>query len=158
MMSDLLVLGFKLLFLALLWLFVLFALGVIRTDLFGLRAAVAEASPAEEPAPTKRKRGKEPTPRVPTHITIVEGPQTGLVMPLGTMFLIGRTTDSTLVLDDQFMSTRHARIYAAPEGVIVEDLGSTNGTFVNEQRLTGPVIVSRGDTVRIGRTLMTLDA
>nr|NLI50379.1 FHA domain-containing protein [Propionibacterium sp.] len=158
-MSDLVVLGLKLLFLALLWLFVLFAVSVIRTDLFGRRVPAGQAGavpapplPAAAPAPRGRAA------RLPTHLRVTAGPQTGLRLPLGDTFLIGRTADAALVLDDQYMSTRHALLTRTPAGYRVEDLGSTNGTFLNDTRLTEPRPMGIGDTLRIGRTTMTLDA
>ncbi len=159
-MSDLVVLGLKLLFLALLWLFVLFALSVIRTDLFGRRVPAIGATPAvaaPAPAPPRSKR-RDAAPRPPTHLRVTAGPQVGLRLPLGDSFLIGRTSDAQLVLEDAYMSTRHAVLSRTAQGYQVEDLGSTNGTFLNETRLAGTRPIALGDTLRIGRTTMTLDA
>jgi len=156
-MSDLVVLGLKLLFLALLWLFVLFALSVIRTDLFGRRVPAAAPGSAAPPASALRTPRGRAARRTPTHLRVTAGPQTGLRLPLGDSFLIGRTSDAQLVLEDQYMSTRHALLTLTDRGYRVEDLGSTNGTFLNETRLTGARPIGAGDTLRIGRTSMTLD-
>jgi len=149
----------KVLFLALLWLFVFSAVSVIRSDLFG-RAVPTPDQPAarelETPPPpprgTRRPRGE---PRV---LSIVQGAQTGESAELaGGVVLIGRGADCQLILDDDYVSTRHARVVAADGGVYVEDLGSTNGTYVNGARLTAPTSISLPDTVRIGRTILRLE-
>lgn len=158
-MSELLILGLKLLFLALLWLFILFAANVIRTDLFGRKvaaSAIAEAPAGPSPRKT-RPRDRRADQRPPTALRVTAGSQTGLVLPLGDNFLIGRTEDCALVLDDQYMSTRHALITRTPRGYTVQDLGSTNGTFVNENRISAPNPLTPADTLRIGRTTMRLD-
>lgn len=155
-MSDLVVLGLKLLFLALLWLFVLFALSVIRTDLFGRRVPAIPAAPAAPAVAAARPRGRSAV-RVPSHLRVTAGPQTGLRLPLGDRFLIGRTSDVQLVLEDQYMSTQHAVLTRTATGYQVEDLGSTNGTYLNDARLSGTRPIAPGDTLRIGRTTMTLD-
>lgn len=156
-MTELVVLGLKLLFLALLWLFVLFAVNVIRTDLFGRRVpAAAIAGTADRaPAAPQPPAGRRPT---AGQLRVTSGPQAGLALPLGDRLLIGRTADSNLVLDDQFMSTRHAQIVRTASGFVVEDLGSTNGTYLNNVRLTAPAPLTGADTLRIGRTTMSLDA
>jgi pSer/pThr/pTyr-binding forkhead associated (FHA) protein len=70
---------------------------------------------------------------------------------------IGRAPDSTIVLDDDYVSHRHARIAADAQGRwIVEDLGSTNGTYLDRQRLTGPSPVGNGVSIRIGKTVVEL--
>ena len=81
----------------------------------------------------------------------------GLQLPLGEGILIGRASDCQLLLDDDYVSTRHARISRTPTGYQVEDLGSTNGTFVNNQRVTAPTPFGIEDTLRIGRTMMSAE-
>ena len=78
-------------------------------------------------------------------------------LPLGESILIGRTPDATLDLHDQYMSSRHAVIARTPSGYVVEDLGSTNGTYVNDRRITAPTPITPADTLRIGRTLMVVE-
>ena len=70
--------------------------------------------------------------------------------------LLGRNPECTLVLDDDFASGRHARIFLSDDGWLVEDLGSTNGTFLGANRLTKPVPVEVGSTLRIGKTIFEL--
>lgn len=158
-MSELLVLGLKLAFLALLWLFVLFAVNVIRTDMFGRRVPAAAANAAPKPPRPQKPRKEKPrkTRGVPRNLRVTEGRQAGLVLPLGEMLKIGRSSDCQLILDDDYVSTRHARIYPAGKGFVVEDLGSTNGTFLNDKRVITATPFTTSDTLRIGRTEMVVE-
>ena len=127
-MSELAVTAIKVLYLALLWLFILSVVSVIRSDLFGRTVPTPspvddpQPQPLEEPAPAKKsRRGKKGRPH---KLTIVQGPQTGLSANLADgVVLIGRGSDCQLILDDDYVSTRHARLVAADEGPYVEDLG-----------------------------------
>ncbi len=159
-MSELVVLGLKLGFLALLWLFILFTGNVIRTDLFGRKVTAAElvAQPAPGARPANQpKLSRRALKQLPHTLTVTHGKQAGLQLPLEGGVLIGRSNDCQLLLDDDYVSTRHARITLTSAGYQVEDLGSTNGTFVNNQRLTQPTPFGPGDTLRIGRTLMSVE-
>jgi pSer/pThr/pTyr-binding forkhead associated (FHA) protein len=160
-MSDLVVLGLKLGFLALLWLFIAFVANVIRTDLFGRKLPAAElaqasfeaASTPSNPQRLSRKASKQ----LPTVLTVTHGKQAGLVVPLAGGVLIGRAADCQLILDDDYVSTHHARISLSADGYQVDDLGSTNGSFLNNERLTATTPFGPGDTLRIGRTLMSVE-
>lgn len=159
-MSELLVLALKFAFLALLWVFILFTGNVIRTDLFGRRVPLPDA-PAPAPAASARttptRRERRAAKQLPTTLRITKGKQAGLTMTLGDQLRIGRSADCQLILDDDYVSTRHARIYRTPTGYLVEDLGSTNGTYLNNERLGAPTPFTLSDTVRIGRTLMVVE-
>ena len=156
-MSEIAVTVVKVLFLALLWLFILSAVSVVRSDLFG-RTVAADDAPAEleRPKPPSRKvRRQRGAPRA---LTITQGPQTGDSGAfVDHVILIGRGSDCQLVLEDDYVSTRHARVVDGPDGVYVEDLGSTNGTYVNNQRITNPTAIGFADVVRIGRTILRLE-
>jgi predicted component of type VI protein secretion system len=90
-------------------------------------------------------------------LEIVEGPQAGRQVPLDTVVDIGRDTSLPLHLDeDTQVSRRHARIVVQGGAVVVEDLGSTNGTYVNEQPISAPRPLNPGDKVRVGLTVLEL--
>ena len=158
-MSELVVLGLKLGFLALLWLFILFTGNVVRPDLFGRKVTAAElvqAAPATAGG-RPQKLSRRALKRLPTTLTVTHGKQAGVQVPLGDGVLIGRSSDCQLLLDDDYVSTRHARVVPTPTGYQVEDLGSTNGTFLNNQRISTPTPFGPDDTLRIGRTLMIVE-
>jgi hypothetical protein len=144
-------------FLALLWLFVLATMRVIRTDLR------TSGQPRIAVPPPARRRGKgngggpRPAPGTPTHLLVTEGGLTGTRIGLtGAPVLIGRANDSTLVLEDDYASTRHARISLQDGLWVVEDLGSTNGTYLGQRKLDGPVPMELGVPLRIGQTVIEL--
>ena len=137
-------------FLALLWLFVLFALRVVRSDLYARRAC-GPWCPAVGRA---RGRGRARTAR---QLLVTQGALAGTRISLDSRpILIGRADDSTLVLDDDYASTRHARIAQQGDDWYVEDLGSTNGTYLDRAKVTGPTRVPLGVPVRIGKTVIEL--
>ena len=70
--------------------------------------------------------------------------------------MVGRAIECDLRLEDTFVSQQHARIFGKNGSWYVEDLGSTNGTFVNEQRLAAPAMLAPGDRIRVGTTVMEL--
>jgi hypothetical protein len=167
-MSELTLTLLRLGFLALLWLLVLSILAVLRRDLFGTRVvrraprpAVAAPAPAGRPqqtAPVAGRRGRAPEqPRGLRTLVVTDGSLRGTTLTLGQApVLIGRAPECTLVLDDDFASARHARLFPQDGSWIAEDLGSTNGTFLGGVRLTDPTRVEPGVPVRVGRTLLEL--
>ncbi|UJW34255.1 FHA domain-containing protein [Saccharothrix sp. AJ9571] len=142
-------------FLVLLWLFVLAALRVVRSDLYaasGLRVALPSL---------RRNKNKEKKPprggKVPRQMVVTHGALAGTRIALdGRPILIGRADDSTLVLDDDYASTRHARLSLRGEDWYVEDLGSTNGTYLDRAKVTAPLRVPLGVPIRIGKTVIEL--
>ncbi|WP_223244488.1 FHA domain-containing protein, partial [Streptomyces sp. CBMA156] len=94
----------------------------------------------------------------PTQLVVVQGSLAGTTVALqGQTITLGRAHDSTIVLDDDYASSRHARIYPDQTGQwTVEDLGSTNGTYLDRQRLTAPTPLQPGMPIRIGRTVIEL--
>ena len=157
-MSELTVVLIRIAFLAILWIFVLSAVGVVRSDMFGAR--VNDSAAAAAPRATKNnKKSKPPKPRkgAPTHVLVVEGRSQGERADLSQApILIGRGADAAIVLDDDYVSTRHARIAASGDQWFVEDLGSTNGTYLGSARITQPTTLSLGTQVRIGKTVLEL--
>ena len=163
-MSELTLTIIRLGLLVLLWIFVFSVVGVLRGDLYGTRVV---SRTARKPAPAARrgdgqgapqKRPKrQPHSTAPRTLVVTGGALTGTSLPLreaGT--IIGRNPECALVLEDDFASGRHARIFHRDGAWFVEDLGSTNGTFVGTERLTGPVRVEAGSTLRIGKTVIEL--
>ena len=157
-MSEIALTVIKVLFLALLWLFILSAVSVIRSDLFGrtVPSSDPQAQELESPPPppkrTKRPRGE---PRV---LGVTQCSQTGKSAALADgVILIGRGADCQIILDDDYVSTRHARVVSGENGVYLEDLGSTNGSYVNGQRITAPTTITMSDTIRIGKTILKLE-
>jgi pSer/pThr/pTyr-binding forkhead associated (FHA) protein len=155
-MSTLTLLLIRLAFLAVLWLFVITAVGVVRTDLFGQ-------------APRKQKRQRQNTrpqrparpPRAgrgdPQRLLVTGGALAGTSLALTEQQItIGRSNDATLVLNDDYASSRHARLFPQDGQWIVEDLGSTNGTYLDRQKVTQPTPVPTGVPIRIGKTVLEL--
>jgi pSer/pThr/pTyr-binding forkhead associated (FHA) protein len=176
-MSELTLTVMRLGFLAVLWLFVIVAVQVIRSDLFGTKVTQRAAAPARrsggnpntarQPAPSapqQRQQAPAPTQQrqrrgAPTHLVITQGSLAGTTVALqGQTITLGRAHDSTIVLDDDYASSRHARIYPdqSAGAWVVEDTGSTNGTFLDNQRLTSPTPLQPGSAIRIGRTVIEL--
>ncbi len=144
-------------FLALLWLFLFAMIRVIRLE---LRTAGAPRVPV--PAKPKSKKGRAAAESRPgrgalSQLIVTEGSLAGTRVALtGKPILIGRANDSTLVLTDDYASTRHARISENNGVWYLEDLGSTNGTYVGQSKVTGPLPLEAGVVIRIGKTAMEL--
>ncbi|CAM3733377.1 FHA domain-containing protein FhaB/FipA [Nocardioides zeicaulis] len=156
-MSELTLFLIRVAFLAVLWIFVLSAISVIRSDMFGAR--VPETARGGAPVPSARKQGKARKPRrgAPTHLLVVEGENPGTRAELADApLLIGRGSDAAIKLDDDYVSTRHARVAASGDEWFVEDLGSTNGTYVGPVRITQPTTIGLGVQVRVGKTILEL--
>ena len=156
-MSELTLTLIKLGFLAVLWLFVLSAVSVIRSDIFGTKAAAAPRQAKQKPAAKAKQKNRKPPRGVPTKLQVVSGPNTGQSVPLSDKpILLGRGTDAAIRLDDDYVSTRHARFATNGEQWFVEDLGSTNGTYLGSQRVTTPIPLPADTPVRLGKTVVEL--
>ena len=145
-------------FLAVLWLFVLSAVSVVRSDMFGAkvdpRATGRAGKAAKAPKPAKPARSRR---SAPSQLVIVDGNNAGTTIPLGQEpIVLGRGSDGSIRLDDDYVSTRHARFVPHDGQWFVEDLGSTNGTYVGNQRLTRPTPIELGTPVRLGKTVVEL--
>jgi hypothetical protein len=145
--------------LLLLWIFVFAVVGVVRRDLFvGARpgrlvsAPRAAATGGGGARPAKVKKG-----RVAHQLVVTAGQLAGTRLTLGeSPITIGRAEDSTLVITDDYASARHARLVPRAGQWYVEDLGSTNGTYLDRSRVSGPTPVPIGVPIRIGRTSIEL--
>ncbi|WP_432028436.1 FHA domain-containing protein FhaB/FipA [Streptomyces sp. 1222.5] len=173
-MSELTLTVMRLGFLAVLWLFVIVAVQVIRSDLFGTRVTQRgsrreagrqqqsgrQQAPRQQAAPPQQRgqQGGRQRRNAPSKLVVTEGTLTGTTVALqGQTVTLGRAHDSTIVLDDDYASSRHARIYPDRDGQwIVEDLGSTNGTYLDRSRLTTPTPIPLGAPIRIGKTVIEL--
>ncbi|GGT68623.1 MULTISPECIES: FHA domain-containing protein FhaB/FipA [Streptomyces] len=171
-MSELTLTVMRLGFLAVLWLFVIVAVQVIRSDLFGTRVTQRGSRRQDARPQQNARQAASPPPQrgqqsagggrqrrgAPTKLVVSEGTLTGTTVALqGQTITLGRAHDSTIVLDDDYASSRHARIYPDRDGQwIVEDLGSTNGTYLDRTRLTTATPIPLGAPIRIGKTVIEL--
>ncbi|MCJ1715190.1 FHA domain-containing protein [Microbacterium sp. M1A1_1b] len=175
---TLLVLRFA--FLAVLWLFVFVIVFALRSDLFGQRVRTIPTDPKGAPAgPTTptipaaapaggagaftelieqgRSSPQQTATDVATRLVITEGAREGMEMPLGRgPITIGRSSESNVVIRDDYTSTHHARLELQSSGWVVIDLESTNGTFIDGQKVTAPVTVAERTPITIGTTTFEL--
>lgn len=157
-MSELTLNVIRLGLLALLWAFVFSVVGALRNDLYGTRVQARKSSrrpptAARQPERKPRRRGG------PSHLAVVAGSLRGTTVPLSDAgLLIGRNPECALVLTDDFASGRHLRIALGNDGTTwyADDLGSTNGTYVNNRRITEPTPLPPGAQIRIGQTVLEL--
>lgn len=132
--------------LALLWVFVLVAVRTVRVDLWG--------RPDDRSKPVKPPR---PGRRAPRTLVVTEGALASTTVTLGTADVtLGRGDGCTLVIADDYASTRHARLTLTDQGWTLEDLGSTNGTYLGRERVTRPTRVPLNTPIKIGTTAMEL--
>jgi pSer/pThr/pTyr-binding forkhead associated (FHA) protein len=145
-------------FLLALWIFIAVIISVLRRDLL-LQNSSAPAYRLQGQQSRKERRALNRAERErPRRLVLLKGPDGGKVIDLiNDIVSLGRAEDSDLVLSDEYCSNRHARFVRRADGRwIVEDMGSTNGTFLNDRKVTGPTVVSIADVVRVGRTEMEL--
>jgi pSer/pThr/pTyr-binding forkhead associated (FHA) protein len=140
-------------FLAVLYIFLARAVKAIYLE---LRPPTARRpAPQRTPAPQASRPPARRTKKTPRRLAIVEGDNLkGKSLPLTDELIVGRADKCHLVLDDTYVSQVHARIFAKGDSFLVEDLGSTNGTYLNRRRITAPAELHRGDQVKIGKTVM----
>jgi hypothetical protein len=166
-------------FLVLLWLMVLSVAAVMRGDLFArhrtkapkpakggnparsVSVAAAAAGTAAVPVVDANvsKPAKPPKPKrgAARKLFVTGGTREGTAIELGASpITIGRSAENTLVLEDDYVSSRHARLYPHEGNWVVEDLGSTNGTYLDRQRLATAMVLPVGTPVRIGKTVFEL--
>ncbi len=176
-MSELTLLLLRIGFLVLMWFFVFAVVYSLRADLFGVK--VRKLPDAVQPAPVKAKAAKNATaPQVPApvvaspavatkqpkattenanEIVITSGPKSGLILPLGDEPLtIGRSSESGLVIRDDYTSSHHARLLLWGDQWMIQDLDSTNGTHLGNQRVTVPVPVTLNTPIKVGATTFEL--
>jgi pSer/pThr/pTyr-binding forkhead associated (FHA) protein len=147
-------------FLTLLWTFVLITVFALRRDLkqpAEARPTGRERRPARSARPPKPPKVAKQQKVKGSKLVVIEGPLNGTIVPLGNVQItIGRAPDSTLIIDDDYASSRHARIYPSEGSWVVEDLGSTNGTWIDRTRITSPTVLPVGAPLRVGRTTLQI--
>lgn len=123
------------------------------------RKAAKTATPAVSPSPVRQAAPVRRQSVQPSLLVVIDGPLAGSSVPLGAApITLGRAASNTVVLDDEFVSSHHARVYPDPSSGswVIEDLGSTNGTVVNQRRISAPTVLSARIPVRIGATTFEL--
>lgn len=144
-MPEIVYVSLRYLFLALLYLFLILVIRVIYREL----KPAPPGLPAREPSRTRRKG------RRASLILLGEaGRRTRKEWEIVEELVIGRAPECSVCLEDEFVSNLHARIYVLQDRYYVEDLGSTNGTYVNGRRINYPIELRVGDRIKVGRTLM----
>ena len=167
-MSEQLLTILKLCLLALLYLFFLRVLRSVWIEINGpkrsARRAVPAAAiarpvgggPAVAVAPAKG-RGRKAKRSAPSQLTVLEpADQRGRIFPIGEELTVGRAPGCQITIDDTYASQIHARVFMRDEQVLVEDLGSTNGTFLDRKKVSGPTVMTRGSKLQVGNTVMEL--
>ncbi len=146
----------KLCALALLYLFFLRVLRAVWAEVSSTRTAgvAPQVAPTRGPAP-RRSSGRRG--RTSSHLTVVEPAELkGRSFGLAEELTVGRAAGCQVTLEDNYVSQLHARIFRRDGMLFVEDLGSTNGTYLNSRKVSSPVAFQRGDRLKIGSTVMEL--
>lgn len=142
----------KFLLVALVYLFFFRVLRAVWAEVTAAPAAAPTPSPA--PAPQRAAR-PQPQPAKPARLKVIEPPESrGAQFDLGDELTIGRADGCRIRLDDSFTSQLHARVFNRDGQFFVEDLGSTNGTFLNGSKIASAAPLKRGDRLKIGKTTL----
>lgn len=169
-MSELALFIVRIAFLVVLWTFIFTIISVIRADLFGQKVVsrVAEANtptrvsqPLIPAAPTNSLSDAliSNSSASATRVEVIEGPRKGTSIRLvGRELTIGRAENSDLVIDDEYASTQHAKLVLINNDWLIQDLNSTNGTYIGDNRVGTPAVVKVGQPIRIGKTVFELRA
>jgi hypothetical protein len=128
-----------------------------------LRAVWAEINPPKATEPVHPKRERSPRRATgrrggpPVLRLVAPAELKGRTYQLGEEITIGRAAGCQVTIDDTYASQLHARVFQRDGQIYVEDIGSTNGTYLNRKKVTGPMVVQRGDQLQIGNTILELD-
>jgi len=137
--------------LALLYLFFLRVVRAVWAEMSPRALARAAAAPA--PARERRRRAAKGAAR----LRVVEPPEhKGRAYELAEEVTVGRAAGCQITLDDTYVSQLHARVFERDGQLYVEDLGSTNGTYLNRKKVSGPIAFRRGDRIQVGKTVLEL--
>jgi pSer/pThr/pTyr-binding forkhead associated (FHA) protein len=110
----------------------------------------AQRSPAPARAETRRRRRKA----LRELVFLEPAPVAGRTEPLGAEMTIGRGSGCTIVIEDHFISSVHTRVFQREDNWLVEDLGSTNGTYLNRKKVTAPTVIHRADQIQVGNAIL----
>lgn len=162
-MSELALFLVRIGFVAVLWIFILSLLSVIRADLYGRRviSRIAKQNAPSLAAGSVTELGLiDGDSFEPTQIAIITGRNAGSSLPINGKreLLIGRAASSDLIISDEFASSMHAKLVLVGEDWVLQDLNSTNGTFLDGKKVTTPATVRAGMNIRIGTTNFELRA
>ena len=147
-MPDSLLQILKICLLAVIFLFFVRVLRVVWTEIKPPAAAAG-------PSPARVRRAGRPDSEQPLRLRIVEPPaQRGMAYDLAEETTVGRAAGCGVALTDVTVSQLHARVFRRDGRLWVEDLGSTNGTFVNRKKVGAPVTLRRGDRLQVGSTVL----
>ena len=153
-MTDALLNALKLMLLALIYLFFGRVLWAVWSE---VRTPVMPAARVGGGTASRGRAKKSVGKGVPTFVVIEPKQHRGATYTLSSVLAIGRLEDNDIVIDDDsFISSHHARIEIRPEGAWVVDLGSTNGCFVNGQRVADERSVRKGDRIQVGSTVLEM--
>jgi pSer/pThr/pTyr-binding forkhead associated (FHA) protein len=159
--------------LILLWGFVIAVVVAVRHDVFNTKASritapAAGLKPASTPPPPKppkapkaprRAKAAPPVGAVATRVTVIDGPHAGRSVALSSLpVTIGRAPESNIVLNDDYVSNQHAQLVPRGREWLITDTGSTNGTFIGDKKVTAPTVVPVGGQIRIGKSVLELQA
>ena len=149
-MPDTLLVFFRICVLALLYLFFFRVLRAVWTEI-SVAPATATATRRRDRRPRERRAKSE------AHLKVVEPQEmAGATFALADELTIGRAVGCQITLDDTYISQLHARVFRRDGQLYVEDLGSTNGTYLNRGKVQGPMIIKRGDRLQVGQVVMEL--
>ncbi|MDQ4132677.1 MAG: FHA domain-containing protein [Actinomycetota bacterium] len=144
----------KFLLLALLYLFFVRVLRAVWAELKGPRPAAAPAAAPRRAAAPRAPWGGS---KNGTRLRVVEPSELkGTTYDLTDELTLGRAGGCQVTLDDTYVSQLHARLFRREGQLYVEDLGSTNGTYLNRQKVTAPIVMRRGDQLQVGKTVLEL--
>jgi len=147
----------KFCFLALLYLFFLRVLRAVWAEVSERSAPVAVAAPAQARQGWSGSTKGGGNAKSGSRLKVIEPAETkGEIYELADELTVGRAGGCQITLDDTYVSQLHARVFRRENQLYVEDLGSTNGTYLNRSKVTAPIVIRRGDRLQIGKTVMEL--
>jgi pSer/pThr/pTyr-binding forkhead associated (FHA) protein len=149
----------KLALLALVYLFLFRVLRAVWAEITPPRTVEAggrraRRAPAPVPTPVPPRSGRRSR-GAPVELVVIEpADQVGRRYPLGDEITVGRAAGCQVTVDDTYVSQLHARVFTRDNQLFVEDLGSTNGTYLNRTKVAGPMVMQKNDRLQVGNTVL----